>query len=96
MNRGKSPPNSQWKKPELSMSANTLDTFTDLNYRFLENHTPDSGGAWNVSTPGTLQISADLTSWTTLATLMPGASPYVFTDITASGEAQRFYRALYE
>jgi len=44
----------------------------------------------------TLQISADLTSWTTLTTLTPGASPYVFTDTTASGEAKRFYRALYE
>ena len=44
----------------------------------------------------TLKISADLTSWTTLATLMPGASPYVFTDTTASGMGQRFYRALYE
>ena len=44
----------------------------------------------------TLQISADLTSWTTLTTLTPGASPYVFTDTTASGEAQRFYRTLYE
>ena len=44
----------------------------------------------------TLKISSDLTSWTTLATLMPGASPYVFTDTTTSGEAKRFYRAVYE
>src|ERR1044071_1000955 len=44
----------------------------------------------------TLKISSDLTNWKTLATLMPGASPYVFTDTTASGEAKRFYRAIYE
>jgi len=44
----------------------------------------------------TLQISANLTSWTTLTTLTPGASPYVFTDTTASGETRRFYRALYD
>jgi type VI secretion system secreted protein VgrG len=44
----------------------------------------------------TLQISADLTNWTRFTTLIPGASPYVFTDTTASGESQRFYRALYE
>jgi hypothetical protein len=44
----------------------------------------------------TLQISADLTSWTTLTTLTPGASPYEFIDVTASGKARRFYRARYE
>jgi len=44
----------------------------------------------------TLKISSDLTNWTTLATLMPGANPYVFTDTTTSGEAKRFYRAIYE
>jgi len=44
----------------------------------------------------TLQSSADLASWTTLATLTPGASPYVYTDATAIGERHRFYRAIYE
>ena len=44
----------------------------------------------------TLQISANLTNWTTLTTLTPGANPYVFTDTTASGETRRFYRALYD
>lgn len=41
----------------------------------------------------TLQISADVTNWTTLATLTPGDSPTVFTDTTAAGEDKRFYRA---
>ena len=44
----------------------------------------------------TLKISADLTNWTRLTTLTPGASPYVFIDTTAPAAAQRFYRALYE
>jgi hypothetical protein len=44
----------------------------------------------------TLQTSADLKSWTTLTTLTPGASPYTFTDTTASAEPMRFYRALYD
>jgi ice-binding like protein len=44
----------------------------------------------------TLKISADLTNWTTLTTLTPGASPYVFTDTTAAGAIHRFYRAMYE
>jgi len=44
----------------------------------------------------TLQISTNLTSWTTLATLTPGASPYGFIDTTASGQSRRFYRAMYE
>ena len=44
----------------------------------------------------TLKISADLMSWTTLTTLTPGNSPYVFTDTTATGMAKRFYRAIYE
>ena len=44
----------------------------------------------------TLKISSDLANWTTLTILTPGNSPYVFIDTTASGEAKRFYRALYE
>jgi len=44
----------------------------------------------------TLQTSADLKNWTTLTTLTPGASPYVFTDTTATAEPMRFYRALYD
>jgi len=44
----------------------------------------------------TLKVSADITSWATLAILTPGNSPYAFTDTTASGEAKRFYRAVYE
>lgn len=43
----------------------------------------------------TLQYSADLVSWTTLATPTPTASPYVTSDMTASADAKRFYRALY-
>ena len=43
----------------------------------------------------TLQSSADLTSWTTLASPVPGTNPYVFTDTTASGVGTRFYRAFY-
>jgi hypothetical protein len=44
----------------------------------------------------TLQSSPDLFNWTTLATVTPGASPYVFTDTTVVGERHRFYRAIYE
>ena len=44
----------------------------------------------------TLQISTNLTSWTTLTTLTPGASPYAFADTTAPGQVRRFYRAMYE
>jgi hypothetical protein len=40
----------------------------------------------------TLQISSDLVHWTFLTLLTPTVSPYVFTDNTASGELQRFYR----
>jgi hypothetical protein len=51
------------------------------------------------NTPGlvlTLQTSANLTSWTILATPTPGASPYSFTDTTAPGVVHRFYRAFYQ
>jgi hypothetical protein len=50
------------------------------------------------NTPGlalTLQTSANLTSWTTLATPTPAVSPDTFTDTTASAESKRFYRAFY-
>jgi hypothetical protein len=50
------------------------------------------------NTPGlalTLQTSADLTSWTTLATPTLAVSPDTFTDTTAAAEAKRFYRAFY-
>ena len=50
------------------------------------------------NTPGlalTLQTSANLTSWTTLATPTLAVSPDTFTDTTASAESKRFYRAFY-
>jgi len=50
------------------------------------------------NTPGlalTLQTSANLTSWTTLATPTPAVSPDTFTDTTTATEPQRFYRAFY-
>jgi hypothetical protein len=50
------------------------------------------------NTPGltlTLQTSANLTNWTTLATPTLAVSPDTFTDITASAESNRFYRAFY-
>ena len=50
------------------------------------------------NTPGlalTLQTSANLTSWTTLATPTPAVSPDTFTDTAASAESKRFYRAFY-
>lgn len=50
------------------------------------------------NTPGvtlTLQTSADLTTWTTLAKPTPAVSPDVYIDTTASVAATRFYRAFY-
>ena len=50
------------------------------------------------NTPGlalTLQTSANLTNWTTLATPTPASSPTGFNDSTAAGETHRFYRAFY-
>ena len=50
------------------------------------------------NTPGlalTLQASANLTSWTTLATPTPAVSPDTFTDPAATTKATRFYRAFY-
>src|ERR1051326_4197058 len=50
------------------------------------------------NTPGltlTVQISTDLTNWTTLATPIPVVSPATFIDTTASPEDRLFYRALY-
>jgi hypothetical protein len=43
----------------------------------------------------TLEFSADLANWTTLASPVPGTNPYIFTDTTSQGETQRFYRAFY-
>ena len=50
------------------------------------------------NTPGvalTVQGSINLTTWTTLATPTPSASPFSFTDNTASALPKRFYRAFY-
>src|SRR5436190_2304640 len=50
------------------------------------------------NTPGltlTIQISTDLTNWTTLATPIPVVSPETFIDTAASPEDRLFYRALY-
>jgi len=50
------------------------------------------------NTPGatlTLQTSSNLTSWTTIATLTPGATPDTFTDTTTPADTNRFYRAFY-
>jgi hypothetical protein len=43
----------------------------------------------------TLQTSTDLINWTTLTTVTPTLSPYMFTDTAATGRAARFYRAFY-
>ena len=43
----------------------------------------------------TLQSSADLANWTTLASPTPATNPYSFTDAAASTETKRFYRAFY-
>jgi hypothetical protein len=43
----------------------------------------------------TLQTSPDLVNWTTLGTATPTASPYTYTDSTASAANTRFYRAFY-
>jgi hypothetical protein len=51
-----------------------------------------------IDTPGltlTLQTSANLIDWTTLATPTPDVSPYTYIDTTASGAAMRFYRVFY-
>jgi len=51
-----------------------------------------------LNTPGlalTLQVSTNLTSWTTLAALTPTNSPYIFTDTTDSADRDLFYRAFY-
>lgn len=50
------------------------------------------------NTPGltlTLQGSADLATWTTLATPTPSVTPEAFIDTTAPAAATRFYRAFY-
>jgi hypothetical protein len=50
------------------------------------------------NTPGlalTLQYSADLKTWTTLATPTLEVNPGGFTDVTASAATHRFYRAFY-
>jgi hypothetical protein len=50
------------------------------------------------NTPGlalTIQTSTNLTSWTTLTTLTPTSSPYVFVDTTESAYSMLFYRAFY-
>jgi hypothetical protein len=43
----------------------------------------------------TVQTSADLVDWTTLATPTPTNSPYMYTDSAALGATMRFYRAYY-
>jgi hypothetical protein len=43
----------------------------------------------------TVQTSADLINWTTLATPTPTVSPYTYIDDLASGASTRFYRAFY-
>lgn len=43
----------------------------------------------------TVQASADLMNWTTLASPVPGNNPYLFTDTSALAETRRFYRAFY-
>ena len=45
--------------------------------------------------PLTLQVSTNLTSWTTLTTLTPTNSPYIFTDTKDSADRDLFYRAFY-
>ena len=50
------------------------------------------------NTPGlalTLQISTNLTTWTTLTTLTPTNSPYDFSDTSESAYSKLFYRAFY-
>jgi hypothetical protein len=50
------------------------------------------------NTPGlllTLQSSADLTNWTTIATHTFTATPGTYVDSSAAAEAKRFYRAFH-
>ncbi len=86
----------------VTLDANAI---TNPNLR----PTPPSFGAIRITasglvtlvitnTPGlalTLQTSANLTNWTTLAMPKPTVSPDTFSDTTASAEAKRFYRAFY-
>jgi len=51
------------------------------------------------NTPGillTLQSSPDLMTWSTLTNFTPGITPYLYLDNTASGQTNRFYRAVHQ
>ena len=61
-----------------------------------------SGGALQMSFAGptgsnyVLQVSTNLTQWTSLSTNTPTTSPFTLTDPTAPGAPTRFYRVLQE
>ena len=84
----------------LDANAITIPTLRPMPPSFGPIHRAPDGSVTLVitNTPGlalTLQTSANLTSWTTLATPTPAVSPDTFTDTTASAETKRFYRAFY-
>ena len=59
---------------------------------------PDSVSLVITNTPGlllTLQSSADLTNWTTIATHTFAATPGTYVDSSAAAETKRFYRAFH-
>jgi hypothetical protein len=64
---------------------------------FIAVHKTSTNASVSVSTspyfPLTLQISPNLSNWTTIATSTPTNSPWLFTNATTSAMTQRFYRA---
>ena len=84
----------------LEANAITIPTLRPTPPSFGPIHRAPDGSVTLVitNTPGlalTLQTSANLTSWKTLAMPTPAVSPDTFTDTTASAETMRFYRAFY-